>query len=94
MKRASWAGIILLCVLMPMSAGCQCAMQCAREWQSQTAGLNRDVELYDYGGNLIARWNTKSVIDNDTAGVTAFFDSTGNRIVTHGGILISREYGR
>jgi len=59
--------------------------------ESQTAGLQRSVRLYDHNGHLISSWNSKTVIDADSGGLTTFFDSTGCRVLVNGGILVSVE---
>ena len=85
---------IILGVLLAMVAfvpGCQCAQQIAKGWQSQTSGLQRKVTIYDYNGHAIGSWRANTVIDIDTSQQVTFMDSTGARILIHGGILVAEE---
>lgn len=83
--------LLVLILLMPLSGGCQCAMQCARELKAQTTGLHRKVQLFDYSGRLVGAWESRTVIDNDQAGHAEFFDSAGRRVTILGGIMVSTE---
>lgn len=85
-----WLLYALICA-MPLAGGCQCVQQFTREVKSQTSGLHREIRLFDYQGHLLGQWESRTVIDNDEAGHAAFFDSTGRRVTTMGGILISTE---
>lgn len=88
-----WNLWVLLVACLALAGGCQSNMQCAKEWQSQTVGINRTTSVYSYDGKLIGQWNSKTVIDADSGGLTTFFDSTQtNRILVNGGILISVEH--
>lgn len=84
-----WLVILFCCVLFV--PGCQCAAQMAKGWQSQTAGLQRKITLYDYSGRAIGSWRALTVIDIDSSQQITFLDSTGARILTHGGILVAEE---
>jgi len=86
MKRL--AVCIALLALVP---GCQCWHLFTADVASQTSGLNRKVTVYDYSGHVLGTWNSRTVIDADSGGLTTFFDSTGNRVLVNGGILVSVE---
>ena len=91
MKTNRWM-LLGLIGIMAFAPGCQWMMQCAKGWESQTVGIDRTTEVYDYSGHLLRRWNSKTVIDADSGGLTTFFDSTGHRVLINGGILISQEH--
>ena len=90
-RHSKWITYALI-VIMFLVPGCQCWNQFVKGCESQTAGLYRTVRVYDYSGNQIGYWRSKTVIDADSGGLTTFFDSTGNRVLVNGGILISVEF--
>lgn len=83
--------LAILAILGLFTTSCQALNQTVKGIQSQTTGLNRVVELYDYSGNKVGRWASNTVIDAES-GLVTFFDSTGNRVLVSGGILVSTEY--
>jgi hypothetical protein len=89
--KAKWVTYTLI-VVMFLVPGCQCWNQFVKGCESQTAGLNRIVDVYSYDGKHLGHWRSKTVIDADSGGLTTFFDSTGQRVLVNGGILISTEY--
>lgn len=90
MKLNRWILVVVIAAI-PFIGGCQCFNQWSRELKSQTVGLDREIHVYDYSGHLLAGWRSRTLIDTDTAGHSAFFDSAGRRVTVLGGILISTE---
>ena len=85
--------LVALCSIVAFVPGCQCWHQFTADMASQTTGLHREVRLFDYQGHTLGTWNSLTVIDADSGGLTTFFDSTGHRVLVNGGILVSIEKG-
>ena len=67
--------------------------RCDQEFKgcsSEIHGLYRTIIVYDYGGDVIAKWETKSTVDYGRTDA-AFLDAFGKRVHIMGGIVVDQE---
>lgn len=81
-----------LCVASAMVLGLGGCASCDRQWktaQSNTAGLNRKVTLYNDKGEVMREWEGVISLGDDDAQI--MFDLDGKRYVIQGGIVVVEE---
>lgn len=87
-KRA--IGCVALAVSVVSLSGCAMVESMVKDWESNTAKLNRVVKLYDYSGNLIETWEGEMRIESESSQSCSFI-LDGERYTINGGIIVTEE---
>lgn len=84
MKKQLLIAAVLCIALIP---GCQCVEMMVKDFESETAGLNRTITVYTLTGERVGVWTTKTTLSGGEFS-TIFFDSTGHRVTVVGHALV------
>ena len=83
--------ILAIAIAAAAASGCQRMEKMGKGWESGMDGLQRTITLYDYQGDVLARWNAKTHVETKRSGVIAFLDSAGHETKIAGGIVVVQE---
>ena len=93
MKRAIKVCIVvtmILAISVPLF-GCASMTRCTKSLQSDvTGGLDRTVTVYSYDGKIIAQYEGKIDISEESD-TEVMFDLNGKRTIITNGIVITQE---
>lgn len=82
--------LVVVCVLFVGNCfGGQARQHIVKTFQSNTAGLEREISVYDYNGKRIDFWRGKTTIGIKNGNIDFIID--GKRNVIRGGIVIIKE---
>ena len=84
--------VAALCVASAIVLGLGGCASCGRQWktmESNTAGLNRKITLYNDKGEVMREWEGVISLGDDDAQI--MFDLDGKRYVLQGGIVVVEE---
>lgn len=85
-------GLCLVAVSVLLVGNCfggQARQHIIKTFQSNTAGLEREISVYDYTGKRIDFWRGKTTIDTKHGDIDFIID--GKRNIIRGGIVIIKE---
>lgn len=71
-------------------SGCAALESVAKDFESDTAKLNRVVMLYDYNGELVDTWEGMMRIESESTQNCSFIID-GKRTQINGGIIVVQE---
>jgi len=85
-NRSKW----ILAGCLPLLMSCARCDQAFKGCDSEIHGLYRTIIVYDYDGDVIAEWETKSTVDYGPTDA-AFLNAFGKRVHIMGGIVVDQE---
>ena len=88
-QRIRIAICIVLVLVVGTIQGCASCERSVKSMQSNIAGLERTVILYDYNGGVIDSWHGQ--IDIDESDQEILFDLDGKRTIIQRGIVVVQE---
>lgn len=83
--------LAIMALIIPTLTGCSSVSRNIKSINSDfSGGLNRNVTVYDYEGNVIRSWSGKFDV-SESENEVYFDDERGKRVIIHGGIVINEE---
>lgn len=83
---------ILVFLVTVLLNGCQVVNRGFKNFMSETVGLNRVVEVYDYNGNLLKTYEGRIDVRPDEVGNNrVLFEVNGKRVLVSNAIVIVEE---
>ena len=79
-----------LAAFMFALSGCALIESIGKDFESDTVKLDRQVELYDYNGELLKTWEGEMRIESGSSQSCSFIID-GKRTTINGGIIITQE---
>lgn len=91
MKNKKIMLISLILIVLIILTGCESWKRTKKDWNSNMSGLDRVLKVYSYDGELIAAYEGKFDISENSNGTKVKFDIDGKRIIIYNAIVIVEE---